>query len=254
MSNTPLRRRPGPSNPADQTKRSPQDYAAAVHRHSLRSKEHHLFTGTNYRSLALFLKSTSPLSSTTPAPRFSRDHDVLVIHDLSPSGHHITRFNSITGLQNLNNHPLPGDGCGQLLFLRGLPSSEWVNTIGARYRVDPELFRRYLPVTSGQETFDLPAVASSSSNIVKLTVTSIGHRVIVDPGLSGDGRSACEHFQLLGNPMGLVGQSIVRKVSLHDEQHFSIEQDVHICVMRRGGGWLGRNVLRFTYFTDLHQL
>lgn len=254
MSNTPPRQRPGPSSSTDQTKRSPRDYAAAVHRHSLRSKEHYLFTGTNYRSLALFLKNANTLSATTPIATYSRDHDILIIHDLTPSGHRITRFNSITGLQGFNSHPLPGDGCGQLLFLRGLPSSEWVNTIGARYRVDPELFRRHLPMTSGQETFDLPAVASSSSNIVKLTITSIGHRAIADPRQLGDGKAAGEHFNLPGNSLGLVGQSMIRKFSVHDEQHFSVEQDVYISVMKRGDGWLGGNVLQLTYLTDLRQL
>lgn len=157
MSNTQPRPTQGSSNPADPSKHGPRDYAVAVYRHTLRNKERHLSTGTNYRSLALFLKSTNTHapSGATQAPGVSREHDVFIIHDLTPAGRRITRFSGITGLQKFSKHPLPADDCGQLLFLRGLPSPEWVNTIGVRYRVDPELFRCHLPVTLGHATFDL---------------------------------------------------------------------------------------------------
>ncbi|KIW33961.1 uncharacterized protein PV07_00772 [Cladophialophora immunda] len=231
---------PGSRNPPDPNRHAPRDYAAAVHRHSLRSKEHHLFTGTNYRSLALFLRNKNSRASAGAgqAPGLSREHDILIIHDLTPAGRRITRFNSLTGLQDFHNHPLPADHCGQLVFLRGLPSPEWVNAIGARYRVDPELFWQHLPLTSGHATFDLPALASAACNIAKLTVTSIGHRTVGHAQSVHGGSSVLEPTRMSGSVLGPVGQSIVRKVSIHDEQNFSIEQDVHISIIKRGEGWL----------------
>lgn len=37
-----------------------------------------------------------------------------------------------------------------------------------------------------------------------------------------------------------TGDSIVRGFAIHDTEHFTIEQDISICIDRVGRGWIGK--------------
>ena len=236
----------GPSSHDDRRKkRTPQDYADAVSEHSTRAKEHSLHPGIHYRPFALFLNGNfcnSPRSRRSSLGQ--RAHIFAAIHNLAyepEDPRRITFFDSVKGLDDFAAYPLPHNDCGQLLFLCGYPSHKWVNLIGVRYRVDPEFFRRYLSFGQNSDFYDIPAPASSSQNIVKLSITSIGKRSATSVKQQGQKQSLQEYFENLGSNPDVVGESIVRRFSVHDHAHFSIEQDISLCVLKRGEGWIGES-------------
>jgi len=95
--------------------------------------------------------------------------------------------------------------------------------------------------------FTLPALPSSSSNIIRLRIPSVGHR-------QHDGASDQEEIERLRQNASSqmkqynaslkresyvkTGDSIVRSFAIHDQRHYSLEQDVSICVNDFGKGWL----------------
>jgi hypothetical protein len=200
-----------------------------------------------YRSIARFLNTPSPLSLRPPTKTDvvfkRRDHNFAILHDLAydrKDTRYFTAFSGPDALQKFEEHTAPHDNCGQLLFLRGYPSNEWINTIGARYRIDPEIFRRQLHHGQTCEFHDLPDKPSSSMHIIKLSTSTIGSRQVLDITREEEEEALESHFHNLGQRPDLVGESIVRRLSTHDAKHFSIEQHIFISVMRRSEGWLGK--------------
>jgi hypothetical protein len=235
---------PTPTSP-ERKKRTTKDYATAVSDHSTLTKEVSLHPGLTYRPLALFLTGgktpyTTPRSN--PHRRKDRSHAFAVLHDLfceHDDPNRVTTFDSLTGLAEFAEHPLPQSDSGQLLFLLGYPSNKWLNLIGVRYGIDPEIFRRHLNVPHNQNFYDLPGLPSSSHNILRLSVTSIGKRYGTTLGRDDAAQALATYFQELGTDPNIVGESLVRNFSVYDDEHFSIEQDISICVVRSGQGWLG---------------
>jgi hypothetical protein len=234
------------ANSRDQTQqiRHPKQYVTAISNHSKRSQESHLYPGINYRALALFLSSWRERGLIAPKqrPTTPSKFDFVIVHDLyyAPGDpKRITTFDSVDGMPAFSSHPLPTNQSGQLVFLRGHPSKEWINTIGARYRINPELFRRQLPFDSSSPMFDLPGLPSSVPNTIRLPLLSLGKPNVSTCNRSQAGSSMRQYLDKLGASPGLVGESIVRRFNAHDGETFSIEQDVTVTVLRRGDGWIG---------------
>jgi hypothetical protein len=227
-------------------KRTPKDYAAAVSEHSALTKEVSLHPGITYRPLALFLQSSSTTLYPTPRSKSPqakvRSHNFAALHDLScehDDPERVTTFDSLTGLTEFAEHPLPQGDSGQLLFLRGYPSNKWLNLIGVRYQIDPEIFRRHINGRHNQDFYDLPGLPSSSHNILRLSVTSIGKRYGTTLDREDGEQALATYFRELGTDPSIIGESLVRHFSVYDDEHFSVEQDISICVVRCGLGWLG---------------
>lgn len=228
----------------------PRQYVTAICNHSNRSQESHLYPGTNYRSLALFLGSwrerglLALRNKTAAPPKF----DFVTIHDLGQGRddvNHIRTFDSIDGISAFLSHPLPTNQSGQLVFLRGYPSKEWISAVGARYRINPELFRRQLSFKSSPAAmFDLPGLPSSVTNSIKLPLLSLGKCNLTTCGRGRVEESMQQYWDKLGATPGLVGESIVQQFNAHDDETFSIEQDVTVTVLKRGNGWIGMDYPR----------
>ncbi|KAF2120274.1 hypothetical protein BDV96DRAFT_642116 [Lophiotrema nucula] len=222
-------------------KRSPEDYARAISAHASLGKETSLFPGSNYRHLVQYL--TGSLSLKQPIQRTDADgrtfHGVIV-HDLAlrmEDGSGYTEYDGCTDTEQLAQHAKPRNEQGQIIFVRGYPPPQLVKLIGARYRLDPELFRIHLAFGPTKDFFDIPVLPSSSENLVKLRITSIG-RCSSTTADQYEGKDACyKHFQSLGSA-GLAGESIVRNFARHDEEHFTIDQQISISVVRKAGGWV----------------
>jgi hypothetical protein len=238
---------PNCNDSVSRRKRSPKDYASAIRRHSTRSEYDSLYPGVQYRSIARFLNVPAPVRSRPSASNKhsykQREYSFAILHDLAygrDDPRYFTSFSGSSGPQRFATHPAPHDKCGQLLFLRGYPSQDWINSIGARYRVDPEIFRRQLQHGPKCEYFDLPDLPSSSMNIIKLFTSTIGtrRRLTVDRSTEEDALE--RHFHNLGSNPDVVGESIVRQLWTHDEKHFSIEQNILMTVLQRKDGWLGK--------------
>lgn len=228
--------------------KTPKDYDFAVLSHSAREMHASLYPGVNYKSFAWFL--TGPRSSGVSIGS-QEPYDYIVIHDLNychGDARRITRFSDDdTGMQGLTDHPFPETTSGHLVFLRGFPSPNWVRTVGLRYGVDPEYFRRLLSFGRSRDYYDLPALPSSSSNIINIRITSIGQHPNIAMKRQQAPEQTLKHFQSLGIG-SRVGESIVRELSVHDGEHFSIEQEISICVnTKKGHGWNGKSHVYFNY-------
>ncbi|KAJ5998026.1 hypothetical protein N7522_009686 [Penicillium canescens] len=248
---------------------TPYTYAQTVVSHSLRRKENSLFPGINYKPFADYL-SRSSTNDFIVAGRGTgnyhldglRDgHIFASLQDYLFSAEHSSNQSDICRTYDFDS-ALPGQealarqnenlsSSAQLLFLRGFPSPEWLRLIGCSYRVDPEFFRRHLDFLRPEEGhFDLPNLPSVSKNIVKIPLMTIGTRNFRDSSAWGEFGDLLEperrrafasvrtHLSQMAKA-ARVGQSIIRKFLIFDEQYFAIEQEVSICVQSRREGWTG---------------
>jgi len=206
-----------------------------------------LHPGTHYRPLAQFLKGSLHKSLRIRTVSQPRPHIFAALHNLDCSfddPNRVRFFDSKEGLDDFASYPLPRKNCGQLLFLRGYPSPKWVQLIGAKYRVDAEFFRRHLSIGQISEPFDISVLPSASQNIVKLSITSLGKQNVT-LSKQGEGVDSLKDFhESLGDDPNVVGDSIVRRYSVHDKTRFSIEQDVTMCVLKTGESWIGMSTSR----------
>lgn len=244
------------SDEADKASRTPEIYARTVEVHSRQRKESSSFPGSNYQYLADFLMR--PYSRILCPPKYSpkAGYKFVTLHKFDfGRKHEVWRLDSgPQGLIDLERHEAPSSGSGHILFLEGYPSPEWLNLIGARYRVDPEFYRRHLDFMQPKNQFDLPGLPSASKNIVKLPLVTIG--VQKDLGsLSLDSleqhrERAFQATQAYTQQMiatAEVGEPIIRNFLIHDENHFTIEQELSICVESRKGGWTGWSPVSFSW-------
>lgn len=120
------------------------------------------------------------------------------------------------------------------MFLRGYGTPEWLNAIGAYYSIDLEFFLRHLDLflkSTSTDYFAYPALPSSSGNMLRFCITTLGHRV----GNSGQGyvreqrsvdalrrradQGMHEHIDAISRRSAddvKLSDSMVRKFSVHD--------------------------------------
>jgi hypothetical protein len=135
-----------------------------------------------------------------------------------------------------------------MIFLRGHASSQWLNAVGQKHNVDPELFQRHLhkafgPV--GRDLYSSPSLPSSSSNVFQLTVSTIcfrntGASSNEPEDLQGARRASSDliarYFQDLRTRAN-VADSMVRKYLLLSAQEYVLEQTITVEVGSLGSVW-----------------
>lgn len=182
-------------------------------------------------------------NSQIPTLRFIQDYTDLEVEEIEEA--------SVLSEQPQLTH-------GTLLFLRGYAKPEWLNAVGARYSVDPEFFLRHMELffkSAQSNYFTDPALPSDSTSMLRFCITTIGRR---HRSWRYDEARAQSNIHLLrrraesglqshieGVSRGLdedlkLGDSMVRHFSVHDEEHFSLEQDISVYVTKLGSGWIGR--------------
>ncbi|KAF2815317.1 uncharacterized protein BDZ99DRAFT_435597 [Mytilinidion resinicola] len=148
--------------------------------------------------------------------------------------------------------------------MRGHPSPEWLLAIGESYQLDPEFFQRHIDSSiSRQDNFSSPPLPSASTLMIKLRITTLG--VSPQTSKSLDEQWNLENLRLQNaKPMNdyhhktkklsdsKLGDSILRECSVHDFQHFSIEQDISIHVIKTWKGWVG--IVWLDHGNDLSQI
>lgn len=136
------------------------------------------------------------------------------------------------------------------MFLQGFVSPLWLNHIGSKFAVDPEFYFRHLDFSSMLPSPEHSIMMSlpSIGEIVRIRITSTiswnsPHHPY--PRSTKDLRSFCkrhmhEYINNLLNEKGVApGDSIIRRFSVHDKSHFSIEQMVSVHINHDHPGWLG---------------
>jgi hypothetical protein len=136
-----------------------------------------------------------------------------------------------------------------MVFLRGYMTADWLNSIGAKYRVDPEYFCRHLdfrPPCENSNNFSIPALPSSSWHLIQLPILTIGVKDSAKGSIDFDaietlrkkGREAFSdhHHRItrLSSSGMTIGDSMVRDYLLFDNTHFAIEQRISICMQQTG--------------------
>jgi hypothetical protein len=223
-----------------------EQYAAAVEAHSELSKENTLYPGINYRQFAQFLNQpqSEPFRESSSSHTGNERRVPVFVHSLSGADRNIKQYDEHVGhLKFTRDHHQASSG-GQLIFLQGFPSAGWLKTIGARYRVDPEFFRRHLDFLQAKDHHELPSLPSSSCNIISLRITTICKRTLVFSRnqvvqARNEALEAIRKHQRTLVSKNLVGESVVRRYSVYDETTFAVEQNVTICVKRKNNAWVG---------------
>ena len=250
----------------------PRAYADAVCKHAQVSIHESLFPGSHYADLAFLLhqqyqKAAPRFNLTNPSTpcRSGETKEFAAQLNLQKNSPPQLRFlESVHDFESTpSNDGSPAedenlaDEQGTLLFLRGYARPEWLNAVGAKYSMDPEFLRRHLHdcfKSARSNRFMLPALPSEMSNMLTLRITTIGRRL-------GDyrcGKTSTEdslhtlrinaasamrkHLEALsrGSETGInLGDSMVRKFTVHDSEYFSWEQDISIYVKKAGAGWIG---------------
>lgn len=225
---------------------TPRGYATRIKEHAERPADNDIHSGVNYRALATFLnrpyaekhKDTRIEIMDSSAPSLVCVHSV--IKDDKPT---TKLYRSVSEWSKFaTNPPLLANNAAHLIWVSGFPPAEWINVIGAQYRVDPEFFRRYLIFLQSRENLDIAPMPSSTRRMLTIHLTTICRRPIamsmteIEQARSNAADSVRRHQQGLR-----IGDSIVRKYSVFDNMIFTIEQEMAVYVKRskQHGGWIG---------------
>lgn len=139
--------------------------------------------------------------------------------------------------------PSKSDSPSLVLFLRGFPSPEWLGAIGAKHRVDSEMFSRWLDFRAPNDhtnNFSRPPLPSTEHNLIELPLITIGSfdsmTSLTDQAkLESARRDWATALRRYHDDLGTtdrpaVGTSVVRAMSLFDSRNFSMEQRITICL------------------------
>lgn len=226
---------------------SPEQYAAAIRHHADQTTETSLFPGHGFENLANYLQRTNSGSTVAPS---QADKDFTFVKllvlgpTLEPNEH--CDFSEPPDLSSKSFGDLSRT---QLLFLRGKPTATWLNTLGARYMIDPSFFQRHLSFwsTVGRlEYFATQSLPSMQQNIFSLRYITLGHtkRPLhgkLKSSLVTERKSSAKAMQKYWEAMykafdqdSDLGTSIIRDVQVHDQSHFSLEQQISVTLKKNG--------------------
>lgn len=196
------------------------------------------------------LSSPKKGEQATPSASGCREtHDLVVVYTSGDGKWDVQEYGQDEHETFYAANAAPETGLGQLVFIRGFISPSWVSTIGSKYNIDPEFFRRhmdYLSTSVYRHAYSFPSLASSSNNIYRLCVSTILHR---DGFGKQDLRSqrsdqsaelGIYKTQQLGSTRVRCGDSLVREYSTLCSCFSVIEQWISLCVTRTDKGWAGK--------------
>ena len=139
----------------------------------------------------------------------------------------------------------PAEGLGQMVFIRGFLSPSWVSVIGSKYNIDPEFFRQhmdFLCASVDRHAYSFPSLASSSSNIFRLCVSTVLHRDDFGGQDLQSQRSdqstelGTYKIQHLRSTRVCCGDSLVREFSTVCSCFSVIEQWISVCITKTDRG------------------
>jgi hypothetical protein len=182
-------------------------------------------------------------------------HDLVVVYNSGEKKWDVQRYSQEEHETFYATTTVPEAGLGQLVFIRGFISPSWVSTIGSKYNIDPEFFRRhmnYLSASVDRHAYSFPSLASSSNNIFRLCVSTILHR----DGFGGQDLQSQRFdqstelgiykIQQLGSTKVRCGDSLVREYSTLCSCFSVIEQWISLCVTKTEKGWAGKRLYHMT--------
>lgn len=224
-------------------------------------KSNHVHSGEHYKTFARFLEHALPAHRWPIFPTQDSLFYPLYVHNNRATDERtkVVPYDSLDDIRTITANALspPEASDSQLLIMRGWQSREWLRTLGAHCKVDPEFFRRHIDFIGPNTCFGLPALPSACQNLWRLRIATICTREspLSSEELKEARRDESEGVNRYLNAMRAnerIGSSIVRRHSALNETISVIEQDVSFCVQkRRSGGWIGEhNDLVFLAISD----
>ncbi|KAI0101401.1 hypothetical protein GGR51DRAFT_530651 [Nemania sp. FL0031] len=228
-----------PSRDSPDSERA-QRYASYIVQHANRAQHQHLFSGSHFRGLSDLVSRPATRMLSDPTP-----FDFIVCCDFGPSTSHdgsvirrLSAFNAASaGLKSFASLAAPDALTTRIVFVRGYPSAGWINVLGSQYRIEIDYFRQKLSFLENKDYYDMPPLPSNSKNIFHLGISTIYQRQVALTqsqirSLRGvEKRAVRDHHRSLN----IIGESIVRHVSIIDETNFVIGQDISIYVANKRG-------------------
>lgn len=170
--------------------------------------------------------------------------------------------NGVSSAQNLDYSRLTPHHTGLIIFMRGFPSPQWLNYLGAAFEIDPEFYFRHLDFSTGlipaaSRNFFYPTPFPKTRDLIQLRVCNTGSWISARPNMTLKTlQERCEismnehlnDFRLRNNA---IGDSVVRRLMLHDLHNFSIEQRISIEVIYHTRTWSSKYLNLIIIFAEL---
>ena len=207
------------------------------------------YTGQDYSNLVRFLKTSAIHRCLTPGSselyrQGSESENFVWIYELEgdkcPIG---VPFSGNSGFGAYD-----ASMSNQLLFLSGYPSPHVLAELGCRYSIDPEFFSRHLSFWRSDPYKTSQILPSTQRTIFQTAFSSIGEHENMSYESFASKRSSFAsemgkylHKLAMGNGWKSF-DSIVRRVHVHDDRYFSIEQMLTILITknkRNPEKWVG---------------
>jgi len=242
------------SDQSPQHSRTPENYAASLRQASNASLQTELFSRVHFQVLSNYLTprahhdqpavaNDSGLSA--PEAQQSGPFTHVVVHTVANGTVRRHDFDHEKGLEPFASFPDPGKNTDQIIFVRGSLSPAWIKLLGAKYKVEPDFFRRHMRYLPGRDHSDLPPLPSAAINTLTLSVTSLYTR---SPALRHDHvkkRRAEDSIivrknQQMISARAACGETVLRRFSTINDRVFALEHDISIYLReRRNGSCLG---------------
>ena len=153
---------------------TPEEYTERNVANSKSSSINHFHIGQSYTALANFFRPPRTVFNHTIIPREPppSPEPFVVLHDLRSKS--VLQFDTDEGIDSFQSFAVDKNH-NPVLFMRGYPSPTWLEVIGAKYMVDPELFQRHLHLESlaSRNHYVHPSLPSTRTNIFDLCITTI---------------------------------------------------------------------------------
>ena len=231
---------------------NPQGYAKRIQEHADRAGDIDVHSGANFRALASYLNRPFTLQpgAITGLNGFLDEKPsaspLACVHSVAEDSTKPTLklYRSVASSSEFTSHPPAiAANAAHLVWLSGLPAPEWINAVGAQYRIDPEFFRRHLAfLRYGKDSYDIAPLPSSTQRMITLRLTTICRRPVVlaraaiETARADSVELVRKHQQRLR-----PGDSTLRKYEVFNNTIFTIEQEISVYVERskHHNGWIG---------------
>lgn len=240
---------------------TPQQYVEAISRHADLTVGTSLYPGDKFEQLSRFLRSPPDqqpdLRGGGSGSHPQSEAAFATLYTLEASGRsHVQTLSTADEANAVFSKKLGQQHDAQfssMLFLRGYPTPPWVSTLGSLFKIDPTFFQQKLQFGSSfgrGDAFSSPSLPSASEGTIRLRFFTLGMRQTKAKRPTQDELEALRrknqfafgqylHDLTIGRNVKL-SDSIVRSYHVHDEKHFSIEQEMCMCCVKSEFGWLSK--------------
>lgn len=195
------------------------------------------------------LQDSSLLNSTNFASTSEHPYPLVVIYNNTDRKWDIQEYTQSQHEAFSATDNSSDESSGEIVFIRGFLSPVWVSTVGSKYNIDPEYFRRhmdFLSVSIDRHAYSLPSLPNSSNNIFRVCINTIFHRDDFGGQHLQLQRSrestalGAYRIQQLGSTKVCCGDSLVREYCTICPCFSVMEQWISLYISKRESKWTGK--------------